>query len=125
MFQLHFRVMALVTAAFVVPATVVLACEGKCIVEITNALLRNYTTPMDKAFIEIVNIYSFVVSRADEFFSSRTVKSIPRFLGQSLPSRHPSSAPSEMNTASVVTTTWRMPFSNPTFMASAKTLQRE
>jgi hypothetical protein len=69
MLQIHSRVIALVTAAaFFVPATVVLACEGECIIGITNALLGNYTTPMNRAFTEIVNIYSsFVVSRADEF----------------------------------------------------------
>ena len=56
-------------AAFVVPATVVLACEGECIVGITNALLGNYTTPMNRAFTEIVNTYpSFVESRTDFFF---------------------------------------------------------
>jgi hypothetical protein len=70
MFQIHSRVLAaLVIAAFIVPATVVLACEGECIVGITNALLGNYTTPMNRAFIEIVNFYSsFIVSRADGFF---------------------------------------------------------
>jgi hypothetical protein len=68
MFQLHSRVIALVTAAFIVPATVVLACEGECIVGITNALLGNYTTPMDRAFIEIVTSTPFVVTRADGFF---------------------------------------------------------
>ena len=69
MFQMHSRVIALVTAAFIVPATVVLACEGECIVGITNALLGNYTRPMNRAFIEIVNIYSsFVVSALMVFF---------------------------------------------------------
>lgn len=66
MFRLHSRVIALVSAAFIVPATVVLACEGECIIGITNALLGNYTTPMDKALLEIVSIYSsFVVSRVE------------------------------------------------------------
>ena len=125
MFQMHSRVIALVTAAFIVPATVVLACEGECIVGITNALLGNYTRPMNRAFIEIVNIYSsFVVSALMVFFS-RTMKSIPRLLAQSLPRLLPSSAPFKTNTSSVVTITWRMPSSNPTFMASAKTLRRE
>lgn len=68
MFQLHSRAIALVTAAFIVPATVILACEGECIVGITNAVLGNYTTPMNRVFIEIVNIYSFVVSRANVVF---------------------------------------------------------
>ena len=122
---MYSRVIALATAAIIVSATIVLACEGECIVGITNALLGNYTTPMNRAFIEIVSIYSFVVFCAN-VFSNRTVQLIPRLLGQSLPSLHPpTSIPSEMNTASVVTTTWRMPFSNLTFMASAKTLQRE
>ena len=54
MFQLHSCVIALVTAAFIVPITVVLACEGECIVGITNALLGNYTTPINEALREIV-----------------------------------------------------------------------
>jgi hypothetical protein len=58
MFQIHSRLIALVTVAIIAPATVVLACEGECIVGITHALLGNYTTPMNRAFIEIVNIYS-------------------------------------------------------------------
>jgi hypothetical protein len=65
---MYSRVIALATAAIIVSATVVLACEGECIVGITNALLGNYTTPMNRAFIEIVSIYSFVVSRANVFF---------------------------------------------------------
>ena len=70
MLQIHSRVIALVTAAFIVPATIVLACEGDCIIGITNALLGNYTEPMNRAFREFVNIYSsFVVSRPDGFFS--------------------------------------------------------
>ena len=67
MFQLHSRAIALITAAFIVPATVVLACEGECIVGITNALLGNYTTPMNTAFTEIVNIYFIIVPHADVF----------------------------------------------------------
>ena len=68
MLQLRSRLVVLVTAAFFVPARVVMACEGDCIVGITNALLGNYTTPLNKAFTEIVSIYSSVVFPADVFF---------------------------------------------------------
>lgn len=95
MLQLHSRLMALVTAAFIVPATLVLACEGDCIVGITNALLGNYTTPMNTALTEIVKyLLHCCLSRADaSFFLSRTAQSMTS-LAQSLPSLHPSSAPS-------------------------------
>ncbi|KAF8800556.1 hypothetical protein BYT27DRAFT_7148368, partial [Phlegmacium glaucopus] len=62
MFRLCSRVLALVIVAFILPATIVLACEGECIVGITNALLGNYTTPMKMVFSEIDSaIYSQVI----------------------------------------------------------------
>lgn len=38
-----------------VPVTV-LACEGECIVSITNAFLGNYTTPVNDVLFSIVRI---------------------------------------------------------------------
>lgn len=53
---------AVIAFVFVLPATLVLACEGECIVGITNALLGNYTTPIENVWSEMVSIYLLNVS---------------------------------------------------------------
>ena len=62
------QIILVTLSAFIVPATVVLACEGQCIVGITNALLGNYTTPMSTVFSQMVSFYFGVISPALKVF---------------------------------------------------------
>ena len=38
-------------------ASVVSACEGTCIVDVTKAFLGNYTSPIHQAFAQLVSLH--------------------------------------------------------------------
>ena len=96
----------------------VLACEGECIVGITNAWLGNYTSPLYSVFQLIVRSRAAIRTLFLTFCRPSRFHKNCSHMGVTITRCHTSS-PSSLHTIAARTTIWKEQFFRPTFMASA------